>query len=233
VRFTQSHEGPLKLFALPDRNTERGKYVVAGDPTRTVYGDYACAQVINRRTLEQVAVYRAKTDPTTFAEELFKLGIFFNEALLTTEVEGGGYATVGALVTMNYPNLVKRERPDSTRGKSTRGAAYGWSSTAKSKNLAIGWTKKIISDGDVTIHDSHTFTEMKNYVTKPDGSFGPADDKNGHDDTVMSFAVALTTHILDGILEPYDMASPIQATIPTSESPEHDDDPEWMSWKPR
>lgn len=231
VSFSQSAEGPLKIFALPGRNPERDLYVVAGDPTRTVYGDYACAQVINRRTLEQVAVYRAKTDPTTFAEELFKLGIFYNNALLTTEVEGGGYATIGALVTMDYPNLVRRERPDSTRGKSTQGAQYGWSTTSKSKALAIGWTQKMIKDRDVIIHDGHTFSEMKNYVTKSDGSYGPADDKNGHDDTVMSYCVALTTHVLDGVLQPYEGASPIQQSIEAPAMAEHDDEPDWMNWR--
>lgn len=238
VEFSQNPNGPLTVFATPDPNPERGKYLVSGDPTRSTYGDFAVGQVINRRTLEQVAVYRAKVDPTTFGEELFKLGIYYNEALVNNESQGGGYATTATLVTMGYPNLAKQEKPDSSRGQ-IKGASHGWVSTNKSKGLMIGWLEKLVNSGDLTIHCKHTFSEMKSYVVLPDGTFGPADENNGHDDCVTSLAIGVTTHVLDGVLEPY-IPNPAELMdrmrhdqLEGEFGPEHDDDPDWMSWKPK
>ncbi|HCA53005.1 MAG TPA: hypothetical protein DEP24_09035, partial [Mycobacterium sp.] len=83
-----------------------------------------------------------------------------------------------------------------------------------------------------------TYKEFMNYVTKPNGEFGPADEKNGHDDTVMSYVIAVVTHILDGPLDPYTGASALEGLSPdrmhgavnlNAEDPEG---PDWMNWSP-
>lgn len=91
VRFIDDPRGNLRLFKEPSADRDWGVYVIGGDPTHTTRGDAAVGQVINRRTCEQVAVFRAKMDPGTFAEELAKLGWYYHEALLVPETEGPGY----------------------------------------------------------------------------------------------------------------------------------------------
>lgn len=201
VRFQPDIEGPLRIFRSPSKDADWGQYFVAGDPTHTTRGDYAVAQVISRRTLEQVAVYRSRTDPGTFAEELAKLGTFFNTAVITTEKEGPGYLTIGRLIEMDYPKLWYNRVADTTPGKTTD--HMGWSTTAKSKELAVGWLLKVVVDKDILIHDRQTFMEMRDYVTLPTGGYGNAGNE-AHDDTVMALAIDVTCHMLEGPLMAYE-----------------------------
>jgi hypothetical protein len=201
VKFVPHEDGPLTVFQAPSKDRDYGKYVVAGDPTHTTRGDFACAQVLNRRTMEQVAVWRGRIDPASFGEELFKLGLYYHEALVVSEIEGPGYSTIGKLLGMEYPNIYRRARPDSTPGK-VSGDLHGWSTTVQSKHLAIGWLLKCVVDGSLAIHHPKTYGEMGNYITLENGGYGNADHE-AHDDTVMALAIAVTCHILDGPLMAY------------------------------
>ncbi len=201
VDFQPHEDGNLTVFKAPSSDSDFGRYIVAGDPTHTTRGDYAVAQVLNRRNMEQVAVWRGRIDPASFGEELYKLGVYYNEALVTSEIEGPGYATIGKLLGMNYPNLYRRARPDSTPGKVT-GDLHGWSTTVRSKHLAIGWLLKAVVDNSLVLHHSKTYDEMGNYVSSENGGYENAAEE-AHDDTVMAMAIAVTCHILDGPLMAY------------------------------
>lgn len=200
VRFQADVSGPLRVFRMPAKDLDWGVYFVAGDPTHTTRGDYACAQVISRRTLEQVAVYRARLDPGSFAEELAKIGKYYNTAMISSEVEGPGYATISRLIGLDYPSMWFNRVADTTPGKTTD--HYGWRTTAKSKNLAIGWLLKMVVDQDIKIHDRQTFSEMRDYITLSDGGYGPAAG-GGYDDTVMAMAIAVTCHVLEAPMQAY------------------------------
>lgn len=216
VRFQPDIAGPLRVFSTPSKDSDWGKYFVAGDPTHSTRGDYACAQVLQRRTNEQVAVYRARLDPSSFAEELAKLGTFYNDAMLTTEVEGPGYATVGRLIEIDYPQLWFNKVADTTQGKTSD--HVGWRTTMKSKELAIGWLLKAVVDNSILIHDRQTFHEMRDYVTLPGGGYGNAGG-SANDDTVMALSIALTCHMLDGPMMPY-----------TGPGSTRDQQPNWETW---
>lgn len=229
VRFQPDIEGPLTVYRLPSSDQDWGVYIIGGDPTHTTRGDYAVAQVLSRRTLEQVAVLRMRCDPGSFGEELAKLGTFYNSAVLVPEVEGPGYATVSRLIGMNYPYVWKNRLADTTPGKTSD--HHGWRTTAHSKELAVGWLLKMVVDGanekavglpHFTIHDSSTFREMRDYVTLESGGYGPADE-NGYDDTVMSMAIAMTAHILEPPMMPYQG--------PHSGGAGGSGEPVWESWQ--
>jgi hypothetical protein len=84
-----------------DIRTDR--YFVSGAPSETIAGDPACAQVINRETLTQVAVYHNRVNPMHFADEMMLAGKFYSNAMLCPEVEGGGQAAIARILTRNYP----------------------------------------------------------------------------------------------------------------------------------
>lgn len=205
VRFSPDRTGPLRIFRQPSKDKDWGSYFIGGDPTHTTRGDAACAQVINRRTYEQVAVWHGRTDPMSFAEELAKLGRFYNTAWVAPENEGPGYATIGRLMEMDYPHIWRKREPDNTPGKIAE--KYGWSTSAKRKEWAIGWLIKLIVDQDLTIHDRRTFDELRNYVTLPAGGYGPADATHGYDDCVMALAIACICSNSDGPLMAYEARS--------------------------
>ena len=218
VDFKPSAGGPLKIFKKPGNNLDWGRYYIGGDPSHSTFGDYACAQVINRRTYEQVAIYRRKVDPMSFAEELAKLGIYYNKAGVAPEVEGPGYATVGRLIELDYPNIYKQRFADKTPGKISE--MYGWSTSWKRKEWAIGFLLKIVTDCSLILHDQHTFDELRDYVTMANGGYGPADDRHGHDDTVMSLAIACICSVTEGPPAPF-------SGVQIAKNPE---EPVWEEW---
>lgn len=201
ITFKAHDQGELTIFRYPAANRSYGQYFVGGDPTHTTRGDYACAQVINRRTLEQVAIWRGKIDPASFGEILRNLGRYYNDAMISTEIEGPGYATIGSLLESGYPFIWKKRGADREPGKVSDN--YGWSTSRKTKGWAIGVLLKGIIDHDVTIHDKRTFMEMRDYVTLPNGELGPA-GKEDHDDTVMAFAIANICHATEPPLPAYE-----------------------------
>jgi hypothetical protein len=148
----------------------------------------ACAQVINSATYEQVAVWHGKCDPMSFAEEIAKLGAYYNMATIACEIEGPGYAAIGRLVELDYPNIWRTRWADRAQGKV--GETMGWSTTMKRKEWAIGWLIKLMVDDDITIHHPATYDEMRIFVRLENGGYGPASEF-AHDDCVMAMAIAL------------------------------------------
>lgn len=224
VEFVPDSSGPLTVFKTPSRDFVHGRYFVGGDPTHTTRGDNACAQVINSVTYEQVAVWHGKVDPMTFAEELAKLGTFYNKAMISTEIEGPGYATVGRLVELDYPHIWKNRWADKTPGKI--GETMGWSTTWKRKEWAIGWLIKLIVDEDITLHHSTTFDEMRTFVSLDNVGYGPADPENGHDDCVMALAIACICNSTEGPKFAYRQAQEERLSEQLGELPS---EPAWMT----
>lgn len=221
VKFQADIDGPLTVFKPPSEDLDWGIYFVGGDPTRTTRGDFACIQVINRRTYEEVAVWRGRIDPTTFASEIAKLGRYYNMSMVTTEIEGPGYATIGALMEMDYPYIYQGHWADKTPGKTADN--YGWSTTYKRKEWAIGWLLKLVVDHDIIIHDHRTFQEMRDYVTLDGGGYGPA-ARDGFDDTVMALAITCICASTEGPLRAYgDSGVPMQDEATPVEAP-------WEHW---
>lgn len=207
VQFIEDATGPLKLFRTPARDQDWGVYQIGADPTRTTDGDYAVAQVISRRTLEQVAVFRQRMNPKAFGEELYNLGLYFNTATVAPEKQGPGQLTVGTLLGMNYPKVWMHSKVDKTPGN-TAEDNWGWNTTLQSKEVAVAQLLAFVNEGmgpdgaGLVVHDPDTFAEMKNFTKLPSGEYGNADGST-HDDTVMALAIALTTHVLTYDLRPY------------------------------
>lgn len=215
VEFKPDSDGPLSIYRNPSRDRDWGVYFVSGDPTRTLTGDPACAQVFSRRSLEQVAVWHGRIDPSNFGDELVKLAKFYNDAVVTTEITGPGYATIGRMIGLDYPYIWRHSKPDEDQGNVQ--SNYGWNSTNQSKNAAIGWLLRVVMDNDLTIHDKRTFHEMRDYVTLEGGGYGPA-ASDGHDDTVTSLAIGVACHYMEAPVMGY-----VKANVPN--------DPVWERWE--
>ena len=224
VEFVPDITGPLRLYRLPHSDRDWGQYVVGADATHTLHGDYAVAQVVNRRSYEQVAVWRGRIDPIHFAEEVAKLGIYFNTGLVSPENEGPGYATIGALVQLDYPNLFQSTASDGLPGRFT--GKFGYSSSYKTKSDAISWLLRLVIDNTLIIHDRETYDEMDNYVTLDGGGYGPADAEE-HDDTVMALAIGIMSSLQEGLLPAYGTQG--NGGVYDITTPQ-DQEPSWMAW---
>lgn len=205
IRFVDDPGGYLTIFAEPSDDKDWGVYLCGGDPTHTTAGDYACIQVINRRTLEQVAVYRRKIDPINFGKDMQLVGTYFNTALLAPEKTGPGYATIGCIVADVYPLVYVTQNVAKMQGAPTDGL-YGWLTNSQTKHLAISHLLKALMDplttiGNATyglmIHDEITLLEMRDYVTTEDGQGYKNSDGSEYDDGVMAFAIAIAVHNIE------------------------------------
>lgn len=213
VVFEPDPMGYLTIFAEPSVDKDWGVYMAGCDPTHTTAGDYACIQVLNRRTMEQVAVYRRKIDPIAFGKDAQLVGTYYNQAMLAPEKEGPGYATVGCIVADNYPNVYMTQNVVKTQGKPTGENLAGWSTNSQTKHLAISRLKRDILEPVVQIgsqkygliiHDEITLQEMRDYVTTPDGGSYQNSDGSEYDDGVMSLAIGDAVHHIEPPPPPYE-----------------------------
>lgn len=208
VVFTEDRHGPLKVYRFPAADKNWGVYQIGADPTHTTVGDNACAQVFNRRTMEQCAVYSKQIDAISFGDELFLLGEWYNTCTVANETTGPGFGTTGQLNGLGYPMIYQRLRTDDEID--TGGSLLGWISNMQTKHQAIGWLIKCISQPLVSmggmvygfqLHDEQTFLEMRDYVVNEKGGF-----ENGKgqpfDDCVMATGICAATHYAMNAIEP-------------------------------
>jgi hypothetical protein len=241
VQFFENPHGALKVYRSPSADQSWGIYQLGADPTHTTAGDKACGQVINRRTLEQAAVFSAHVDPIEFGKQLFLLGEWYNDALIAPEAEGPGYATVGHLLGANYPFVWNSQKVTNTPGKVSEDV-FGWRTNRSTKHLAIGQlvnnfaaplTKIGQSTYGLLIHDEQTFTELKDYVTDDSGGFMNGDG-SFFDDCVMALGIAVATHFIEPPLPAYtrdeshlqlvkEVNEKVAATIQTTDDKPEDD----------
>ena len=191
IRFAKDYSGILKVFKTPDP-AKKMEYVVAADPSRTTYGDPACVQVLNRVTLEQVAVWRGHAIDGDLAEIIMLLGFWYHTAIVNCEFNGGGAGVVAILIHKRYPNVWRWRRPDRPLGK--LGNVYGWVTNQMTKPWGIGSLQHHLNHRKLVIHDNDTYMEMMEYTLDPSGEMGPPSSE-GTDDTVMALMIALMTHL--------------------------------------
>lgn len=193
LRFFKDNTGKLKVYKLPDPK-KRMKYVVAADPSRTTTGDPCCVQVLNRTTLEQVAVWRGHLTSDDLAELIANLGFWYNTATVNVEINGGGAGVIAVLVHMRYPAIWRWRRPD--RPLNRLGNVYGWSTNMLTKPWGIGQLQHYLTKRALIIHDDVTYLEMMEYTLIDGIEMGPA-SASGTDDTVMAMMICLMTNVTE------------------------------------
>ena len=192
LTWTERPDGHTYIYKPPDR-TGRRQYVVGVDPTWSVDGDPCCIQVLDRTSLEQVAVWHGGADPTTIGEISLGLGIYYGYALMNTEVQGGGRGVLAVWRDAGYQNIWYTRKSTRVRNSAS---VLGWNTTYESKATMIGTVQGLIHRRQLMIHHPATFHELCQYTAQGDGTFGPA-KRSGHDDCVMSLGVTLMTIVTE------------------------------------
>jgi phage terminase large subunit len=177
-----SASGCIKLYEHPD--PER-YYVVGADPAGDG-SDYFSAQVLDATDGRQVAVLRRQFDEDEFAKQCYCLGLLYNAAVISVEVNFSTYPTE-TLAALGYPHLWVRERRDTYTGKTVK--AYGWRTTPGNRNAIIAELIAFVRDSPEALSDRTTIEEMLTFVRNEKGR--PEAQAGAHDDTVMSYAIAL------------------------------------------
>ena len=185
-KFHANPKGELRIWERPE---EGKRYIIGADTSEGLEGgDYACAQIINMRTLEQVASIHGSVPPWDFALLLNQVGRWYNRAMLAVEVNGTGHAVQDPLIRVyHYPNLHPwMGMPDAVRRGRPR--VWGWQTNTHSRPLMIEAGRRAINDRLVVIRDEKTLSEIHNFTRMDNGKY---EAEAGHDDRVMALLIAL------------------------------------------
>ena len=181
----KNENGYLRVWKMPKPHRE---YVIGADIAEgSKDGDFSCAQVIDRLSFEQVAVWHGRVDTDVFGRELNKLGLLYNQAILAPERNAMGIATILTLRELDYPRLYVRENIGQIQEKLSK--ELGWRTDMKSKPAMISSTAKAVRERTLVIHDELTLNELLSYQYDSQGHANAA--QGGYDDRVIALMIAV------------------------------------------
>ena len=193
VNIEPHEKGYLKIYREPNEfhtyaigvDVSEGK-MISDDETKKER-DASCAQVFDKNTYEQVAVWYGNMDPDKLGRELDMLGRYYNNALIGVERNSIGIAPLIVLRDLYYPNLYYREKIGLMTDKIT--AELGWVTDSISKESLISDATHLLRDKRISIFDEDTIAEMRHFIRDAEGKAHA--EKSTHDDRVMSLLIAL------------------------------------------
>lgn len=193
IEFVESADGYIRIHEEPrvKRDTSgnviaRAPYAIGGD-TAGAGEDYYTAKVICRLDGRTVAtLQRQRIDEDLYAEQLYCLGRYYNNALIGIETNYSRYPMRLLAESYSYPSLYLRERTDALT--SGRERVYGFETTARTKPQILSELVAIMRDCPELETDIPTLREMTSFVRKANGRQEAISGE--HDDLVMALAIA-------------------------------------------
>lgn len=188
--------GPLSIWKLPVRKREENgkvlpphRYVLSVDASSGRGTDYSALEVIDLETFEQVAEMQIKSETGIVAEEAYRLGRFYNDALVVCELTGGwGLAVEQVLKRFRYPRPYTRRIMDRLSQKYTD--RTGWDTTPRLRAVILENLDYVLRDSSFKLYSLKAVSEMGTFVysdrEKPEAQPGC------NDDIVMSLAIGVT-----------------------------------------
>jgi phage terminase large subunit len=167
------------------REPEEGRpYAIGGDPSGEG-SDWFVAQVLDNITGEQVAVLRHQYDEDTYAEQVYCLGNYYNEALVGIEANFSTFP-IKKLEMLGYRNQYVRELPDTYTGAIRK--AFGFRTNAATRPVIVGELVEAMREGISLMNDRTTLEEMLTFVRNE--KLRAEAEPGAHDDCVMALAIA-------------------------------------------
>lgn len=180
--FNQVSSGSMEMFKKPEVGV---KYVIGGDTAEGLAsGDSQVLYVINHKTEECDAIYKSQVAPDELSTEAYKLGKFYNWALLGIEVNKDGLWVNDALEKSGYINLYYRKVFDDITQKVTK--FFGWKTTGATRPFSLAALKAVFFRKDSGF-PAQLLNEMLTFVRNIKGKPEAMDKK--HDDIIMAASI--------------------------------------------
>lgn len=196
--WRRDEDGPVSLYEnpIPGRQYVIGVDLCYGKPA----GDFACAQVIDKQSWEQVAIAHGRLDPDQMGLLIYGLARHYNDALLVIEVDGPGIHTLTKVQDLGYWDLYQRMSFDGVSKKPQ--PVWGWKMSSKSRAQMVAALKSAIRKNDLVINDLATVREMQEWVLVT-GATGrakeqPSGGPHAYDDRITSLGIALVGGVIEG-----------------------------------
>lgn len=179
--WEDDREGPVRILKDPE---SRVPYVIGGDTAGTG-SDCFAGQVLDNRTGAQVAVLHHRLGERAYAEQMYCLGKFYNDALIGIETNYSTYPQM-CLEELGYRNFYVRERMDTYTGDLTK--AYGFNTNTATRPMIIDNLKDVFRGNPELVTDFDTLGEMLTFIYTE--NWRPEAEIGEHDDLVMALAIA-------------------------------------------
>lgn len=185
------HRNDDKSLKVWEKPVARAEYMVGADVSHGLGGknDYSAITVLRLNKYgadEQVAAYaRNDIDAIAFAEALWRVGKWYNDALLACEMNLPTTANY-LQMTMNYPNLYRMKSQANSALMTSR---MGWLTNEQSKASLYQNMRNRLENRMTVMRDRRTVEELKTFQKDTErAKTGAA--RGFHDDCVMSYMIA-------------------------------------------
>lgn len=179
IRFIESKNGYISIYEEP---TNLG-YCIGGD-TAGEGSDFFVGQVLSDKG-KQVAVLRHQMDSDLYTKQMYCLGKYYQDALISIEVNFDSFP-VRELERLGYENMYIREAEDTFTGAIKK--AHGFRTDKFTRPRIISQLVEIVRESTFLFNDKETLQEMLTFVRNDKGR---AEAQQGaHDDCIMSIAIA-------------------------------------------
>jgi hypothetical protein len=189
---------PWKVWELPETGLDEhgrqrrddetgekiaaGQYVVAvdamgGEDVDTARAAHHAIEVIDHRTLAQVAEYVSQEDPDELAEQVLLAALLFNTAWVAVEVTGGWGGPIVRKVSIDwrYAKVYARKKLDERL--EPQQDRLGWDTNPQTKPLMHATAKELFRTGTHGIRSAALVREAFTYVELGRGKTGPEPGK--------------------------------------------------------
>lgn len=183
IKFVQSNEGYINIYQVPD-SPEITNYCIGGD-TAGEGSDFYTADVLDARTGIQVASMRLQCDPDEYAKQMYCLGKYYKEALISIEANFDSYPIL-ELQRLGYTKQYVRVKLDQYTGKAEK--SFGFRTTSLTRPTIISNLIEVVREHTETINDRDTLEELLTIIRNEKGRIEAPE--GGHDDQMMSLAIA-------------------------------------------
>lgn len=195
VRLTKQDGGSLLIWKKPVGQTEKDgkvipphRYVLSIDASSGRGRDWSALQVIDVDTFEQAAEMQLKLDTGLVAEQAYRLGRCYNNALIVPELTGGwGLAIDQVLKSLRYPRLYTRRTLERLNQKFTD--RTGWDTTVKTRTLILEALETAIREREFGLYSLRALNELGTFVWN---DMEKAEAQPGcNDDLVLALAIGV------------------------------------------
>ena len=184
IRWVNDKKGYIKIFKLPNQPAFT-KYCIGGDTAGDTQGDEFSSDVLDAKSLEQVATLTMQTDEDLYAKQMYCLGMYYGRAMMAIETNYSTYPQK-KLEELGYGSFYVRETVDRFDKSVTK--QFGFNTNKKTKPMILANLVELVRDHTDIFNDEKTLRQMLTFVKK-DGGKQEAEE-GYHDDKVMSIAIA-------------------------------------------
>lgn len=194
IRWVNDKKGCIKLYKLPNTPAFT-EYCIGGDTAGDTLGDEFSSDVVDAKTLEQVATLTMDVDEDLYAKQMYCLGMYYKWALIAVETNFSTFPQK-KLEELGYPKFYVRETVDRFDKSVTK--QFGFNTNRKTKPLILGELVELVRDHPEIFNDEKTLRQMLTFVKKDGGKLEA--EEGYHDDKVMS--IAITHHSASQVVFP-------------------------------